>query len=48
MSFLLISQEDVAITPKLVEAGKLVNIGILVHISIGKGQFESLKERGIL
>lgn len=44
----MLSQEDVAITPKLVEAGKLVNIGILVHISIGKGQFESLKERGIL
>ena len=47
-SDIVLSQEDIAITPKLVEAGKLVNIGILIHISIGKGQFESLKERGIL
>lgn len=42
------SQEDIAITKKLVEAGKLLDIGILDHIIIGKGQFESLKERGIL
>lgn len=42
------SQEDITITRKLVEAGKLLDIGILDHIIIGKGQFESLKERGIL
>ena len=42
------SQEDIAITKKLVEAGKLLDIGIIDHIIIGKGQFESLKERGIL
>lgn len=42
------SQEDVAITRQLVEAGKLLDIPILDHIIIGKGQFESLKERGIL
>lgn len=42
------SQEDIAITRKLVEAGKLLDINILDHIIIGKGQFESLKERGIL
>ena len=47
-SDIVLSQEDIAITPKLVEAGKLVNIGILIHISVDKGQFESLKERGIL
>ncbi|WP_196601010.1 JAB domain-containing protein [Pectinatus frisingensis] len=42
------SQEDIAITRKLVEAGKLLDITILDHIIIGKGKFESLKERGIL
>lgn len=41
------SQEDIAITRKLVEAGKLLDIAILDHVIIGKGQFESLKERGI-
>lgn len=42
------SQEDMTITRKLVEAGKLLDINILDHIIIGKGKFESLKERGIL
>jgi DNA repair protein RadC len=42
------SQEDIAITRKLVEAGKLLDINILDHIIIGKGQFESLKEKGLL
>lgn len=42
------SQEDIAITRRLVEAGKLLDIAILDHIIIGKGNFESLKERGIL
>lgn len=42
------SQEDIAITKKLIEAGKLLDITVLDHIIIGKGQFESLKERGIL
>lgn len=42
------SQEDIAITRKLVEAGKLLDIAVLDHIIIGKGKFESLKERGIL
>lgn len=42
------SQEDLAITKKLVEAGKLLDISILDHIIIGKGQFKSLKESGIL
>lgn len=42
------SQEDIAITRKLVEAGKLLDIAILDHVIIGKGKFESLKEREIL
>ena len=42
------SQEDIDITRRLVEAGKLLDIAILDHVIIGKGQFESLKEKGIL
>lgn len=42
------SQEDIDITRRLVAAGKLLDIAILDHVIIGKGQFESLKERGIL
>ncbi len=42
------SQEDIAITKKLVEAGKLLDISVLDHIIIGKGKFESFKENGIL
>ncbi|SFM36290.1 DNA repair protein RadC [Pelosinus propionicus DSM 13327] len=42
------SQEDIVITRKLVEAGKLLDIAILDHIIIGRGKFESLKEKGIL
>lgn len=45
---ILPSQEDIAITKKLIEAGKLLDIAILDHIIIGKGQFESLKERGLM
>lgn len=42
------SQEDIDITRRLVEAGKLLDINILDHIIIGRGKFESLKEKGIL
>lgn len=45
---ILPSQEDIAITRRLVEAGKLLDITVLDHIIIGRGQFESLKEKGIL
>lgn len=42
------SQEDIAITRRLVEAGKLLDINILDHIIVGRGKFESLKEKGIV
>lgn len=38
------SQEDLFITRKLVEAGKLLDIDIPDHITIGKEKFESLKK----
>jgi DNA repair protein RadC len=39
------SQEDIALTRSLVEAGKLFDIAILDHLIIGKGSFTSLKEK---
>jgi DNA repair protein RadC len=42
------SQEDITITKRLFEVGKLVGIDLLDHIIIGDGKFVSLKEKGIL
>lgn len=42
------SNEDVNITNRLKEAGKIIGIDLLDHIIIGKNHFTSLKERGIL
>lgn len=41
------SPEDIAITKRLVEAGKLLEIEVLDHIIIGHGRYASLKERGL-
>jgi DNA repair protein RadC len=40
------SPEDVTVTKKIVEAGKLLDIEVLDHLVIGNGHFVSLKERG--
>ncbi|MHA6485153.1 RadC family protein [Paenibacillus sp. strain BS8-2] len=40
------SPEDITLTDRLVEAGKLVGIEVLDHIIIGDGKFMSLKELG--
>lgn len=42
------SQEDINITRRLHEVGKLVGIELLDHLIIGSGSYISLKERGIL
>lgn len=42
------SREDILITQRIVEAGKIVGIDVLDHIIIGDGRFMSLKEREIL
>lgn len=43
------SNEDISITKRLKEAGKLMGIELLDHIIIGyEGRFCSLKEKGIL
>ncbi|MFA9398952.1 MAG: DNA repair protein RadC [Clostridiaceae bacterium] len=42
------SSEDINITKRLVECGKLLGIAVLDHIIIGNGKFISLKEKGII
>ena len=41
------SPEDIVVTRKLVEAGKLLDIDVLDHIIIGRQSFVSLKERAM-
>ena len=42
------SREDIAVTRRLVEAGKLMDIPVLDHIIVGSHQFASLKEKGLM
>ena len=38
---------DVAITRAMVQAGQLVDVGVLDHLVIGRGKFMSMKSRGL-
>jgi DNA repair protein RadC len=42
------SSEDISVTKRLKECGKLLGIDLLDHIIIGDGEYISLKEKGIL
>jgi DNA repair protein RadC len=42
------SEEDMKITERLVESGKILGIEVIDHIIIGKTNFSSFKERGLL
>lgn len=42
------SREDIELTNKLVEAGKILDIPLLDSVIIGDGEFESLKEKGVM
>ena len=42
------STADILLTKKLVEAGKLLGIPVLDHVIIGRGQYLSYKEKGLL
>lgn len=42
------SQEDIHVTRRLVEAGKIMGIELLDHLVIGNNRFVSLKEKGYL
>lgn len=41
------SPDDIRLTKIVVEAGKLMDIGVLDHLIIGRNRFVSLKERGL-
>ena len=42
------SREDLEVTKRLVEAGKILGINVLDHIIIGEGRYLSFKEKGLL
>ena len=42
------SQEDISVSKRLCEAGKVVGIEVLDHLVIGEGRWVSLKERGLM
>lgn len=42
------SNEDIQVTKRLYEAGKLLGVEVLDHIIVGHGSFQSLKELGIV
>ncbi len=42
------SEDDITITKRLIEVGKILGIEVLDHIIIGKNNFCSFKERGLI
>ncbi|MCM3692257.1 RadC family protein [Neobacillus niacini] len=42
------SREDIEVTKRLVECGKMLGIDVLDHLIIGENKFVSLKEKGYL
>ena len=40
------SAEDIQMTKRLVEAGRIIDIPVLDHVIVGQGSYVSLKERG--
>lgn len=42
------SREDIEVTKRLVESGKIIGIELLDHVIIGENKFVSLKEKGYL
>ena len=42
------SSEDIAVTRRMVEAGKVMDIPVLDHIILGDDKFISLKEKGMI
>ncbi len=42
------SKEDINITARIKECGKIIGIELLDHIIIGNNEYTSLKEKGII
>ena len=42
------SEDDVALTRRLAQAGRLLNVAVLDHLVVGAGGWVSLRQRGVL
>lgn len=42
------SREDIDVTKRLVEAGKIIGIDVIDHIIVGEEKYISLKEKGYI
>lgn len=42
------SHEDVELTKKMIEAGKVMDITVLDHVIVGNGKYISLKEKRVI
>jgi DNA repair protein RadC len=42
------SDDDVSLTRRLADVGRLLNIAVLDHVVVGRGSFVSLRQRGVL
>lgn len=42
------SPEDIALTRKLVEAGKVLDVQVVDHLIVGQGNYISFKEKGLI
>lgn len=42
------SPEDIDVTERLVEAGKIIGIDVMDHIVLGSDKFLSMKEKGYI
>lgn len=42
------SREDIAVTERLVKAGKIMDIPVLDHVILGDNRYSSLKEKGLM
>jgi DNA repair protein RadC len=42
------SREDIAITERLVKAGKIMDIPVLDHVILGNNRYASLKKKGLM
>jgi len=42
------SPEDIALTRKLVEAGKVLDVQVVDHLVVGQGRYISFKEKGLI
>ena len=42
------SREDIAVTDRLVKAGKVMDIPVLDHVVLGRETFASFKDKGLI